>query len=222
MELVSVVAAKAVWFVDTRDINPHGLSLRHTLFPALVERYKFASYPKEIDSDPNKEPGDKFTSGEFRNAQGLDVMINFITFDDGIVAETRSSTRDCEAFLDELLEWAVKDFGLTFYPEMIRKKGHISELIVKSAYSPASLNPQLQRFADKLSSLVYFENGTLPFEPSGISFSPNTNTAIKPSAFIFERAADEPFSKNRYYSKAPIHTDIHLDMLNELEQIFRG
>src|SRR5436853_7534082 len=130
MELLSVDLARVVWFVNAREINTLGLNLWHALLPALAEKYKFAEYPRKMNLDPNRDLGDKFLGGSYRNAQGMDVMINFTRFDDGMVAETRSSTRDSEAFLEELAEWIVKDFGLVFRPEMIRMKGYVSDLTV--------------------------------------------------------------------------------------------
>lgn len=221
MELLSVNLARVVWFVPARDVNPRGLNGWNTLFPALIERYKFVSYPKKEESfNPNREPGEKFIGGEFLNAQGMPIMLHFTSYDDGIVADTRSSTQDSENFLIEFSQWIVSDFGLTFRPEMIRSKGYVSELYVTSDGSLSNLNPQLQRFADRVSSLIEGHREPIPYETSGISFA--ATTEFKPASFIFERATDTLFPENRYYSKAPLHTDVHLTLLNELEEILKA
>lgn len=222
MELQSVSLARCLWFIHTSDINPHGLNLWNTLFPALLETYGFVGFPKKEDRlNPNREPGDKFTGGTFRNSQGLDVAISFTSFDDGFVADTQSTTRDSEDFLLELTGWIVKDFGLRFTTDMIYRRGYVSELFVKSEHEFSGLKPELRAFAERVSELIPAPEMPVEYRLSGMSFSPNNNVAIKPSPFILERAADTLFSENRYYSKAPFHTDVHLELLDELEQMLK-
>ncbi|MGA9770964.1 MAG: hypothetical protein WBV94_18155 [Blastocatellia bacterium] len=219
MELVSVELARVIWLIDAREINPRGLNLWHAFLPALAEKYKFVDYPREMNLDHNRDPGDRFFGGSYRNAQGMDVTINFTSFEDGMVAETRSSTRDSEAFLEGIAEWIVKDFSLVFSPEMIRMKGYVSEVIVTSECLLNSLNPKLDKFANRLSSLVYTQTETYIYQPAALSFSCDLAKGLRPSPFRFERKNDVPFSENKYYSQAPLQTDIHLELLNELEQI---
>ena len=219
MELLSVELARVIWFIDAREINPRGLNLWRAFLPALAEKYKFVEYPKEMNLDQNRDPGDRFLGGSYRNAQGMDVMINFTSFDDGMVAETRSSTRDSEAFLEELARWIVKDFGLVFSPEMVRMKSYISEVTVTSEHSLGSLNPKLEKFASRLSSLVYSQSESYIYQPAALSFACDLAKGLRPSPFRFERKNDVLFSENKYYSQAPLQTDIHLELLNELEQI---
>jgi hypothetical protein len=218
MELVSVVDARAIWFINARDMNPRGLNLWRTFLPAFVDKYQFTKYPIEMNFDPNRELGDKFLGGTYRNAQGLDIMLNFTSYDDGMVADTRSSTQDSEAFLEELSRWIVEDFGLVFRPEMVRRKGYVNELIVKSEYSLNALNPQLGKFAARLSSLTSTPTESFNIETAGITFAAD-GLGLRPSPFRFERENDTLFSENRYYSQAPVQTDVHFELLNELERI---
>src|SRR5689334_8605156 len=104
MNLVSVGLARAVWLIDATEMNPRGRNLDYSLFPALVDRYHFRKYPDldEQDDDEekkDKEPGFKFTEGVFTNPEGVDVAVNLTLYADGLVAETRSSTDDCDVFL---------------------------------------------------------------------------------------------------------------------------
>src|SRR6266571_2309534 len=155
MELLSVLTARALWFVELRDLNPRGKALRYTLFPALADKYQFEHYPYDAeDNQPTKEePGFKFLDGEFHDSNGVAIMINLTVFDDGLVAETRSSTRDSEAFLEEVLSWAAKEFGITYRPEMIQRKGYLSELNVIPARPLSAINPKLEQFAARLTEL---------------------------------------------------------------------
>jgi hypothetical protein len=214
VELISIALARAVWLLDIRDTNPRGMNLRHTLLPALVEKYRFSKYPSDSELNENKEEGEKFQSGEFHNSEGQKIVVHLTFFDTGLVAETRSSTRDSEAFLDDVTGWMVAEFGLVFRPELLRQKGYLSQVYVRTEHSLDALNPKLRDFAARLSSLV-----SVPFETFGINLAANADMSVKPGMFSFERALNIPFRENRYWSQAPLHTDTHLELLQEFEQI---
>lgn len=220
MELLSVSLARALWFINAQDVNPRGVSLLK-LFPALVERYKFVGYPRLEDLiKPDREPGERFVRGEFKNSEGTLVAVDLGSFDDGLMADTRSSTTDSEAFLAELAEWLVQDFGLTFRPHMIRRRAYVSELYVSSTRPLDGLTSELGRFAKKISSLITGSDETMRFEPSGISFSVDpASTLLRPAHFILERAVEIPHAEERYYSRAPLSTETHMELLDELEKI---
>lgn len=221
MELISVLTARVIWFVDFRDLNPRGRALRHTLFPALADRYHFEKYPFDTkDNQPTPEnPGFRFTDGEFLNSDGVQVNVNLTIHEDGLVADTRSSTRDSEAFLADVTQWFVKDFELIFHPNMVLRKGYVSELNVSPSRPLNGLHPGLGQLAARLSALVSTPEYPFRYEPAGITLSGDPTLELKPAEFRFERRYDAPFSTNRYYTKAAVHTDVHLELLDELEQI---
>lgn len=224
MELISVLTARVLWFVDLRDINPRGKALRYTLFPALADKYHFEKYPFDTeDNQPTPEsPGYRFTDGEFLNTDGVQVSVNLIIHEDGLVADTRSSTRDSEAFLADVTQWVVKDFGLVFRPSMVHRRGYVSELNVSPSRSLNDLHPGLVHLAARLSSLISTPEYPVRYEPAGITLSADPTLELKPAEFRFERRFDAPFVTNRYYSKAAVHTDVHLELLSELETILVG
>lgn len=224
MQLLSVLTARAMWFIDLRDVNPRGRALRDTLFPALADKYNFAKYPYDTDDNHPTEdnPGFKFLEGEFHDSAGVEVMVSLTIFDDGFVADTRSSTRDSEDFLEEVLQWAIRDFGLVYRPEMVRRKAYVSELNVTPLHSLSGLNPKLAQFAGRLTSLVFAPDEPWRFDAAGLFFAADPILASKPGGFRFERRLDAPFSTNRYYTQAPVQTDVHLELLEEMESILGG
>jgi len=224
MQLISVVMARVLWFVDLRDINPRGRALRYTLLPALAARYRFAKYPYDTpENHPTPEaPGFRFQEGEFTNSEGIQFMVSLIIHDDGLVADTRSSTKDSEAFLVDLLQWAVKEFGLVFRPEMIQRKGYVSELIVSPSHSLNDLHPGLTQLGTRLSELVSAPSYPVSYEPAGIFWSPDPTLELKPALFRFERRLDAPFSTNKYFTQAALQTDQHLQILEEFESLLFG
>jgi hypothetical protein len=218
MKLLSVKQARSIWFVPFVDLNPRGLNL-HTLIRPIVEKYKFVIIPtKSEELDLSK--GVKFEGGSFQKDLKEEISVNFTVFNDGIVTDTRSSTEHSDAFLEQFFNWMTEDFGLTPFKEVLRSKVYLSELWVKTDKSLNYLNPKLEKFAKRLTSLIVgHEHHPIKFETSGIYFWTNPTITNPPGPFRFERAGDFPFDENRYYSTAPLQTDIHLEMLDELESI---
>jgi len=179
-------------------MNPRGLNLISTLYPALIEKYKFAIYPslKEFLSTDKERPSE-FAGGQFTNSKGDVVNIKIVDYEQAIVVDTASSTRDSEAFLRELLEW-MTGYGLVFRQDMVRSKGYLSELTVRCELgATGAIRPELRVLAKKLSSLVSVDDRPISYGPSGISIAPDTTESNKPAAFIFERSADALFKENR-------------------------
>jgi len=222
MELLSVVSARSLWFLDSREMNPRGRQFRPALINALAERYDFAKAPYDDEASPpntKESPGFKFFDGAFTNYDGIEVMVNLTIFDDGLFGETRSSTRDSEAFLDEVVAFAVKEFGLVFKPEMIVKKQFVSEIYVSPAQPLSRLNQKLEKIAATLTTALSTPNFPARYEPAGLLFASDPALRADAGLFRFERKADTPFSLNKFYSIAPLPTEGHLQVLNELERI---
>jgi hypothetical protein len=134
-----------------------------------------------------------------------------------LLAGTHSSTHDTDAFLLDVLRSAAEEFGLYFDPTIIRSKIYLSEITVRMEQSLRTLNPKLARFAERL-SMIHGHKCAGPFEVGGISFWADTSmAALKFAPFLLERKLNAPFSENRYYSKAPLHTDEHVRLLEDFE-----
>ena len=90
----------------------------------------------------------------------------------------------------------------------------------KTDKSLNTLNPKLENFTKRLTSLIVGHgHHPIAFEISGITFWTDPSVINPPGPFRFERTIDIPFSENRYYSAAPLQTNVHLEMLTELESI---
>ena len=217
MELKSVLLARSIWLFDSDEINPHGKDIKQVL-RAIGERYHFTKYPKEdkdfIGIGNSPKDGAEFVGGTFR-----DLVVGLTVFDDGIVAETRSSTDDTDTFVEDLLQWLVIQFGFVYERGTVGSKSYVSQLLVTTDRSVAALNPKLAGFAEKLASLTSTENNSVVYEPGGIIFRSDPANKISPSFFTFDRRAGVPFRENKYFSQAPLRTQVHLDMLSELENI---
>lgn len=93
----------------------------------------------------------------------------------------------------------------------------MSEVNVSSLVNLVTINPKLSEFSERFSRLVNHQ-----FEFAGISFWPRRS--IPPaiiSAFSLERKVNTDRDEHKYFSRAPLHTDDHLKLLNEIEQTFK-
>jgi len=216
MKLLSVKQARSIWFINIMDLI-HGRS-SVPLIPSIVEKYKFQIFPNKPD-ELDLSKGVKFLAGTFQKDQH-NIGIDLTVFNDGFVADTRSSTDDSDAFLNEHLTWITTELGLPPYPEVLRSTVYLSELWVQTDKPLNALNPKLADFANRLTSLIVGHgHHPIAFETTGISFWTDPIVVNPPGPFRFERADNTPFGERRYYSTAPLQTNIHFEMLKELENI---
>ena len=146
MKLLSVQRARSIWLINLVDLNPHGRNVFSLIAP-VIEKYKFVQFPtKPEELDLSK--GINFVGGSFQKDPQNDIAIDLTIFNDGFIADTRSSTEDSDAFLDEFFSWIAEEFGLVPYKEILRSRVYVSELWVKTEKSLNALNPKLREFCE--------------------------------------------------------------------------
>ncbi len=222
MKLLSINLARSIWLGQLIDLNPRGINLDPLLIPLLIKRYKFKKFPLPGEILDNKK-GIKFEEGEFKTKKDESISIlAFTIYSDGFMVDSRSSTKDSEDFLEEILTAAREEFNLTPYEEVVKKKNYLSQMFVSTDKSlTLSLNPKLEKISEYLSrNIIGFENAS--FELGGISFWPDQKLPTNPAPFTLERQLGAPFSVKRYFSSAPLTTEKHWDLLNTLENIMEG
>lgn len=217
---ISVQRARSIWLVHLTDLNPEGLNLV-PLFQPLISRYNFQLFPTKPEDLFGKEVTEiKFSGGSFQKDPQHNISVELVIFSWGLVAETKSSTNDSDAFLNDLLNWASTEMKLTPYQEVLRSRAYVSEVWVQTEKRLNSLNPKLDNLAKRITSLITgHTHHPIAYETSGIFFWTDPVVVNSPGIFRFERVIDVPFSENRYYSAAPLQTDAHAEVLTELESI---
>ncbi|MGA7579062.1 MAG: hypothetical protein ACLQUW_13960 [Desulfobaccales bacterium] len=217
MKLLSVNLARSLWFGRTQDFNPRGVNLYPIITPLLIESYKFVKVPSAIEAIDDSK-GITYGAGEFVNQEGNPVFVSLTIFPDGLVADTRSSTKDSDDFLEELMIRFSVELKLPHYKDIITRKNYLSQLHVKTEISLPSINPALKEIANYLTENIS-GMGKVHFEVGGIHFWPEQSVVPRPASFIFERLLNIPFAEDSYYSGAPLQTDKHLELLKKLEVI---
>ena len=223
MRLLNINIARSIWLFSVQDLNPQGSAIESDLIEWLAKTYHFKKYPSSaLDFDAQTKTlslkGGKFKSGLTDEGKERYVSVDLSIYTDGLVANTRSSTEDSDKFLEEAIHSAVNRFQLVFDHQLIRQKSYLSEMDVQLDRSISLLNPKLTELAATISSLQQDLN-TITFEFSGVSFLPGPTAQTTVAAFSLERKINIPWSENRYFTKAPLHTHAHLQLLNDFESI---
>jgi hypothetical protein len=216
MQLLAVRTARFIAAITTEELNPRGLVIYPSLIEGLIAKYDFDTYPDD-DAELDETKGIVFENGNWNG-----ILIDIVTiFGDGIVIDTRSSTKDSEAIFNEAMEWASKSVGITYSPDMVSRKIYVSELVLRSEVGFNSLNPALESFSEKLSNTIGLYAGQVSnYTLNGVTFSYDSshlNTSVAP--FRIDRLEKAAYSENKYYAVAPLPTEEHLKLLEEFEAI---
>lgn len=218
MKLIAINQARAIWLFPLIDLNPRGKASEKAAFTEIAKRYNFTVSPGPVDVVVAREKNQpiKYLQGSFTPKKKQPVTVDMLIYRDGIVADTRSSTADSSEFIGDLLDWAVKEFELLPYEGIVKNRTAISEVQVSFDQILTFVNPKLNTFARLIGSNVAGHSG-VQYELGGISFWTDQNLAVLPGPFRLERVAGAAFAENRYFSSAPMETEMHLDMLQRLE-----
>lgn len=215
MQLSAVTHARYLGFVETYDLNPRGKVFFPQILTALVERCNFQKFPKEYN-ELDEQKGVDFLEGKWG-----EVTVDKLTiYRDGILIDTRSSTTDSERIFNEVLVWAASEFGVVYRPEMIKRKAYVSGLTFYSQIPLlAALNPALAALSDRISKAVSeIFHVDFQYEPTVITTHYDVSLKQIPvAAFTIQRRLQIPFSENKYFSEAPLPTDLHWELLQDFE-----
>lgn len=219
MEILGVSTARLLAFLNADEINPAGLSIAHDFSKAFVERYHFLTFPQGTQ-DMDESKGITFENGKW-DKYGIS---KFVLFSWGIVIDTNSSTEVSESVLQDMLTWGVEKFGLSNRPDLVTRRGYLSEIVFTSDLSLAAINPKIQALGAKVTDSIsnHFRQ-KLDYEIHGISLHFDTRFSKQPFAPVrVERLDNTPFPDKKYYSGAPLPTKDHIQFLKDFEAALKG
>jgi hypothetical protein len=215
MRLSAVLLARVFFFIESVDLNPRGAAFYPDVVRALVERYNFQKFPQKFE-DFDESKGVTFEMGKI----GDKTVEKVVIFPHGLALDTTTSTQDSENILEDALIWASKTLGLSYRPGIVKRKSYVSNVTFYSDEPLLFVNPVLNRVGDELSKTVS-TSLKLPyvFEPIGVLLGIDPETQRIPvQAFTVERRQGIAFSENKYFSAAPVPTDVHLALLETFER----
>ena len=214
MRLASIVLARTLAYIEVFDLDPRGGVFLPELIRGLGERYKFQKAPATIEEfDISK--GIIFEKGKISGK----VIQKLSIFDTLLVVETRSSTTDSKEIIEEMLTWARAKFGINYDAGMIKRNAYVSGISFYSNVPILAASSLISTLADKTSrALSEIWDEKIHYETVGIAIGHDTEIRKFPIAqFTLTRRTATRFSADKYYSEAPLPTDMHISMLEEYE-----
>jgi len=217
MKFLCTKLARTIWVIDMNRVNVEGRSLLD-MFQGIGKRYRFAKYPQHL-LDYNSDNALEFSSGTFLKGASADLRVGLTIYNNGLVADSLSSTDNSEAFLQDIAQWAEKKHNFHIDPALITRKSYVSQIEVQFAGELQLVNPKLNFLPAQLYSLVVpFDGKPMEYRFGGISaWTENVEKERTLNAFRLERKWNTPFEENIYFSAAPMPTQQHVAILGDIE-----
>ena len=214
MQLTAVALARVLGFVETADLGFGGTIFFPELIHELVKRFEFQKFPLTFE-ETNEDKGVEFFEGRWNG-----VTVDKLTiFRGALIVDTSASTADSERILDEALTWAASELGLKYKPGMIKRKQYLSDLVFFSNIHlleahKAFLN--LQKAVSDNSEKYLGQRLEYDLTHFGVDFD-HTRTPFVAAPFSIQRRGHALFTENKYFSEAPLPTDVHIKLLEQFE-----
>jgi len=214
LQLSAIILARVLAFIEPFDLAPKGGIYFPDLVREVAEHFRFQKSPQTLE-EYDLAKGVEFLEGTL----GKRTITKFVIWNNVLVLETRSSTDDSKQLIEEFLLWGREKFGLNYRPGMIRRFAYISDLTFYSDAPILRVSPLLDRIAEKATKvLTDVWQEPVHYEPIDLKVGHDPLTrkwGIAP--FQITRRAETEFSANKYFSEAPLPTDLHLQLLEEYE-----
>jgi hypothetical protein len=214
MEISAIILARALYFVETLEINPKGRLFYPDLVAALVERCGFQKFPQAVE-DFDESKGVEFVAGKW----GDTVIEMFKIYNTGLQIDTRVSTEESERILNGAIEWARTEFGIVYNPKMLSRKAYVSDLIFRTEVPILSSYSPVAKLCERgHAALSEVSRDKMPLQPIILTLQ-SESIPRKPlhAPLTIQRRADAAFSENKYFSEAPLPTDVHIRLLEQFE-----
>ncbi len=181
----------------------------------IVAKFNFAKFPKSIE-ELDLSKGVEFLEG---SSSGYPIQ-KFVIWSNILVLETRVNTSVSQSIIEEILSWAKEEFGINYSSNSIKRFGYISDVTFYSETPILDVNPAVNELARKCSiALTGIWQEPVVYEPFTVRVGHDPTGRKNPIApFLIEHRADIRFSENKYFSEAPLPTDIHWQLLEEYEK----
>ena len=212
MKLVRILLAQAVRFAKIAGAGGgsiYGLNLAK----ACEERYGFLQAPR-ILADYDLSKGITFLHGYFQQRFVID---RFQIFENGVLAEARVDTDECDEFLDDVFKWVTERAGITIELSATPpRKLYLSQIEVQSNISLNNSFAKVAPLGKQISDIQRGYGQIIPdLEVSGLSFG----AAGDATSFKFERREGPSVPTDLYFASSRLRTKDHMKMLEALETL---
>jgi hypothetical protein len=221
MKLRSILWAQSIRLIDISDF------LSTVYLPdaskVVAEHYGFMQVP--TFEQLNSPTGGMFQHGKFVIGSRTVRVDSLHIFSNALTAVNRTSTDDMDAFLDDFMGFVSEHLGARLDAPTARS--YLSKVEIQANISFSRHLPMFVSVEKKITEAVLqygFSDLHPTFQVNGFNISFDTSklatTPFQP--FIFEYRASKPFDANEFFSQAPLRTDAHLTILEQLEEILHS
>lgn len=227
MKLKNIIAGQAVRFIRLHE--PIGGIYIPDLVKAIQGEYKFLTSPKSLaDFDRNK--GIVFENGVFKipakkkeTEERSIVLDRLHIYNNGLMIETRGYVEDAEHFLDHLIEWSIRVLGVRLDTDSPIASTFLSNLEVQMDNPLTAFQTKATAAVSKILAKQLSDYGlkVAPYEQVGLSMYVDVANlkAPYPGNFRLDRRDGVAFDANVFFSSAPLRTQDHLDLLQQIESM---
>lgn len=220
MKIVSLESGRTTWLFPTEEILPLGGADGHQTVAAITSKYNFTHPPANPTTEDVEKNGLRFAGGQMILNDRIANIIEFVAFNDGIVAIS-TSTENAEAFLQDIYSFLVSEFAFREITSAV-KKVNLSTVVVEFETSLNAFVRGYEREIDLIGKhLNSIDDTDFPVELARVDFVLNKDPEFRPPNMprvTLEKRANTPFSQHRYFGVAPIHTEKHLEVLASIER----
>jgi len=183
------------------------------IIKGMEDRYGFVQVPRTVQ-EINFSTGVSFLQGYFQNS----IIDKLEIYEKGLLCDARINSNLCDKFLDDLTTWATNEFDLP-----VKETGTRVYMSQLEVFTELNIGMALSKFRPIGETIAKVHGGSSkPFELSGIRMHMDVTgiTGPQPTEFTFERRAGQSYASSVYFSTAPLRTDDHVRVLDELEKLF--
>lgn len=201
--------------MDIHDLNPKGTVFLPELAHELVQKYKFLKSPQKLE-DFDEQKGVEFGAGK----AGDTVIDRLTVWNSALLLITAASTTESKRILEEMLQSAKDKFGAAYAPEIVKKWLYVNSFTFYSDVDfDSAINPALHKLYDKLSQQVSeMHHFKFKYQFTGLTSDFDKSVAKTTLAsFTLQRRAETAFTENKYFTEAPLSTEQHIKLIEELE-----
>jgi hypothetical protein len=214
VEVAAILLARVLAFFETADVTVRKGIFIPELSKALAQHCTFQKSPKTLE-EWNTADGALFEMGKLGNT----VLKKVILYNNGIQVDTVAGTTESKRVLEELLYWVRDEFGITYGPDTVREWGYVSDVTFHTRV-PILMTGPIERLTRGINAEI---SKILPqetiYQPAGISIGHDPLLRKYARApFTIHRRAEVAWTENKYFSEAPLPTDIHLELLAQYER----
>lgn len=218
MRLVTTELGQALQlFIADELQSPRGLYVPDVR-QSVAQRYRFAKVPPPPPAGTATQDL-KFESGIITLPGGNIPIQNLEIYNDGIIVNVRNTT-DADAVMDDFFEWTSKTFDLRPPQTPIRRQ-YTSHVVVDFDHSISGLLKDFDRMCRLVETAYKAENDQFDYplhlSQFALSADPKELPPFVHTSFVIEPRGNYPYAANRYFSNAPVTTERHLELLEEIE-----